>query len=64
MKIKDPQYNIGDRVFHVTKDSDEGVILNATYILRTDDWVYTVTFSQNDGGISMYEFELSPTKYF
>ncbi len=64
MKIKEPKYNIGDRVYHVTKDSDEGVVINATYSLRNCEWTYSVTFMPLDGGVQMYENELSESKYF
>ena len=63
MIIKDPKFKIGDRVFHVTRDSDEGVIINSTFRVRNSAWIYSVTFKPGDN-IELYEDEISSTKIF
>lgn len=63
MKIRTPKFEIGSRVYHVTKESDQGIIINAHYSLRHNYWLYEVSFIP---GISydMFEDEISENKYF
>ena len=63
MVIKNPKFQIGARVYHVTKESDQGVVLDAKFYLRTGNWVYSVAFTP---GIDydFYEDELSESKIF
>ena len=63
MKIKDPEFSIGERVYHLTRDSDEGIITNITYHFRFDCFIYTVTFAPGES-VDMYEDEISKTKFF
>jgi len=63
MMINNPKYAIGDRIYHITKESDEGVIVDATYSLRFRSWQYVVTFKAGDS-CSLYEDEISLTKIF
>lgn len=58
------KFGVNERVYHVTKDSDEGVILDAKFCLAREEWIYDVTFAPYDGGIELYERELSYSKYF
>ena len=50
MMINNPKYTIGDRVYHITKESDEGIIIDATYSVRFRSWEYVVTFKAGEGG--------------
>ncbi len=63
MKIRSPKFDIGTRVYHVTQESDQGVIINAHYTMRHGYWIYEVSFKP---GIScdLFEDEISENKYF
>ena len=63
MVVKTPKFQIGDRIYHVTKESEQGVVIDATYFLRTANWIYVVSFSP---GIEchLYEDEISESKIF
>lgn len=61
--IKSPKFNIGDRVFHITRDSIEGVVIDSNYNLRDNCWTYIVTFGAGDD-YNMYEDELTYNKVF
>jgi hypothetical protein len=63
MRINDPKFNIGDRVYHVTRESDEGVVVDINYSMRFGMWTYSVTFrpgSEDD----FYEDEISNSKIY
>lgn len=62
--MKVPKYNIGDRVFHITPESDPGVVLNIKYEYLTGLHEYLVTFSAQSESLWYYEHELSITKTF
>lgn len=62
--IKSPKYEIGERVYHITKESSQGVVIDASFHLRFKYWVYTVTFTPGDNGVDFFEDELSKTKIF
>lgn len=59
-----PKFKIGQKVYHVTPDSDQGVILDCIYYLRSDRWMYMVTFGPDKNPIEYYEDELSTSKTF
>ena len=63
MVVKTPKFQIGDRIYHVTKESEQGIVLDATYSLRANDWLYVVSFSP---GIEchLYEDEISENRIF
>lgn len=63
MKIRNPKFQIGDRVYHVTKESEQGVVIDVTYSLRTANWLYIVSFSPGSE-CSLYEDEISESKIF
>ena len=63
MTIKDPKFKIGQKVWHVTPESPMGIILNANYSLRYNEWTYTVSFS-HDSEFDCIEDELSTNKTF
>lgn len=57
------RYNIGDEVYHVTPDSDKGVIVEITYLFSIDKYAYTVATSWNTEFICS-EYELTTHKNF
>lgn len=63
MRIKEPKFSIGERVYHLTRDSDEGIVTDITYHLRYDCFIYSVTFVPG-ASVDMYEDEISKTKFF
>ena len=62
--MKNRKYNIGDAVYHVTPESDKGIVINANYNLLFDLWTYQVSFSPNMESLDYYEHELQETKTF
>lgn len=62
--IKQPKFNIGDKVYHITPESDLGVVLDAEYSLLNNRWRYVVTFGIKDSDYTYYEHELSTSKVF
>ena len=63
MVVKNPKFQIGDRIYHVTKESEQGVVIDATYSLRTANWLYIVSFAPGFE-YDLYEDELSESKIF
>lgn len=58
-------FNIGDRVFHSTRDGDEGIIINMTYDFRLNCVKYEVVFGRQSGDdVWCFEEELSESKIF
>jgi len=53
-----PKFSIGDKVYHVTLDSEEGVVLDASYSMLRKRWKYLVTFGIRDNDSRYYEHEL------
>lgn len=62
--MRKPKFDIGDKVYHITPDSDLGIVLDCKYSMRFDIWTYTVTFSIDKDDMEFYEDELSITKTF
>lgn len=62
--MSNPKYNIGDRVYHITPESDSGVVLNIRYDYLTKLHEYYVTFSAHNESLWYYEHELSQSKIF
>lgn len=63
-QMREKKYNIGDKVFHITPESDQGVVLNIKYDYLTKLHEYLVTFSAQSESLWYYEHELSTTKIF
>ena len=63
MVVKTPKFQIGDRIYHVTKESEQGVVIDVTYSLRTANWLYIASFSPGFE-CSLYEDEISESKIF
>jgi hypothetical protein len=61
--MKQPKFNIGDRVYHNTPDSEEGLIMDILYSLRYREYVYTIVvgFEHN---YECLEDELTDEKVF
>lgn len=62
--MKQPKYNIGDKVYHITPESEQGTVLEAIYSLLHNRWLYRVTFAIRDNDYEYYEHELSDTIQF
>lgn len=62
--MRQPKFKIGDVVYHITPGSDKGVVLDATYSLLTNRWLYRVTFGIRDNDYDYYEHELVTTQTF
>ena len=63
MVVKTPKFQIGDRIYHVTKESEQGIVIDVTYSLRTANWLYIVSFCPVFE-CSLYEDEISESKIF
>ena len=58
-------YNIGDRVFYATPDSDEGIVIDISFLIRRNFAMYNVVFGRrNEDDTWCHEEELSTTKIF
>lgn len=57
------RFNIGDEVYHVTPDSDKGVVVEITYLYSVDRHVYTVATSWSTE-FTCSEYELTTHKNF
>lgn len=62
--ILNPQFKIGDKVYHIIPESDFGIVLDASYSILNNRWRYIVTFGIKDSDYIYYEHELSKTKIF
>ena len=59
-----PEYNIGDRVFHIIPESTIGVVIDIRYIFSCRVFEYQVAFSENTESFWYHGHELSKTKNF
>lgn len=57
------RFEIGDEVYHVTPESDKGVIVEINYVYSSGKYLYTVATSWNQEFICS-EHELTDTKKF
>lgn len=60
--MKKPKFNIGAIVYHITLESEQGVVLDASYSLLNDRWQYRVTFGIKDNDYWYEEPELTIEK--
>lgn len=58
-----PKFEIGQRVYHATPDSPQGIVTDASYSLLNQRWEYAVAFGIKEEMVCL-EFELSPNKTF
>lgn len=62
--MRKPKFQIGEKVYHITPESDSGIVLDCIYSIRKGYWMYLVTFSPEKDSMEYYEDELSSTKIF
>lgn len=62
--IKPSRFNVGDRVFHITPESPEGIVIDAKYSLLTSSWDYLVTFGPLQQSLWYYDIELIEHRNF
>ncbi|MPM33065.1 hypothetical protein SDC9_79632 [bioreactor metagenome] len=62
--MTNPKFQIGEKVYHITPESDQGVVLDCTFSMRKGYWLYLVTFGPEKDSMDYYEDELSTSKTF
>jgi heat shock protein HspQ len=62
--MKPPKFNIGSTVYHITPESDRGVVIDIKYSYLTNMNEYQVAFSFDKESLWYYEHELSNNKTF
>ena len=63
MVIPNPIHNITDKVYHITPDSPQGVVVDARFNLLDARWEYLVTFGVGQTA-NYFDHELSTHKLF
>jgi len=59
------EFNIGDRIYYATPDSDAGIVLDITYSVRSKRVQYLVTFGRQAADeVWADAIELSADKIF
>jgi len=59
------KYNIGDSVYHLTPESDRGIVIDISYSVLNKTVKYEVVFGRNsEDDIWCYEHELNDSKTF
>lgn len=59
------EFSIGDKVYHATKESDMGIVIDASFSVRANCVKYEVSFGRMDADdVWVYEEELSSSKVF
>lgn len=64
MKVLEPKFVIGDRVYHITRESGWGVIINACYQVLSNMWEYQVAFRSDMESLWYFEHELTTTEVY
>lgn len=62
--MKEPKYSIGDKVYHITPESDCGIVLDASFSMLNNRWMYLISFGIKDNDYWYHEHEISTTKTF
>lgn len=62
--MKQKKFNIGEKVYHITPESDCGIITNIKYDYLTGLHEYQVTFAPQTDSLWYYEHELSKSRIF
>ena len=62
--IKPNKFGIGDRVYHNTPESPEGIVIDGRYSLQTGSWEYQVSFGPIDASLWYYDVELIEHRTF
>jgi uncharacterized protein (UPF0303 family) len=61
----EPKYKIGQNIWHITPESDKGIIVDISYKARTKEIMYNVIFGRGpDDDLWCHEFELIDSKQF
>jgi hypothetical protein len=61
--MKQPKFNIGDRIYHNTPNSEEGLVMDISYSLRYKEFVYNIVVGYNNN-YDCLEDELTEDKIF
>jgi hypothetical protein len=56
-----PKFHIGDRIFHITPESEVGVILDIRYCVKTGEILYLIALGFNNE-VWAIEEELSTSR--
>lgn len=62
--MRKPIFNMLDKVYHVTPESPQGVVIDIRYTYSTDMYEYQVAFSAESQSLWYFGLELSNTKTF
>lgn len=54
---KNPKFNIGDKVFHISPDSPQGVVLDIIYYFKSETFNYMISWG-HDYNSTVWEEEL------
>jgi len=57
------RFDIGDEVYHITPESDKGIVVEVTYVFSTGKYHYTVATSWNTEYVC-HEHEITAHKNF
>mgnify|MGYP001320356691 FL=1 len=57
------KFNIGDKVYHATPESDCGIIIDAEYSLRYNRWAYIISTGFGENKYAL-EDEICSSKVF
>ena len=61
--MKKPKFNLGGQVYHITPESEVGIIIDIVYYYATDKFRYLITLSF-DKEIWCEEYELTSEKVY
>ena len=62
--IEKPKYHINEKVYHITPESQQGIIIDINYSYLTKLHQYQVTFGPDTNPGWYFEHELSKSKVF
>ena len=62
--MRKPIFNILDRVYHITPESPQGIVIDIRYTYSTGVHEYQVAFSADSQSLWYLGHELSATKTF
>lgn len=61
MHIENPKFKIGDKVFHITKESSVGVVIDIEYKFSNEKYLYMVAFTFDSNSLWYFGHELTDT---
>jgi heat shock protein HspQ len=62
--MKEPKFNIGQRVYHILPESKVGVVVDIKYIYSSQRHEYSVVFDENTPVLDYHEHELTTHKNY